>query len=571
MRHIIFDLITTALQHLQAQGVLPPDSSSGLSSGWRIERPRDKTHGDFATNAAMVWAKTARLSPRDLAQRLIEALPSQQQIERCEVAGPGFINFHLSHQALQSLIGTIQQQGDRYGCSTIGQGERVQVEFVSANPTGPMHVGHGRGAVVGDVLCRLLTAVGYQVEREYYINDAGGQMLVLGRSLLLRYFELSGREVVWPEACYPGDYVRDMAEALHQRDGDRWLTASIDHPPQEIIDLAIDWVMVLIRADLEQIGIHFDHWFSERQLHQSGAIDHALAILQQKGLIYTGLLEAPKGREMTDDWEPQPQMLFRAQQFGDVVDRPLKKSDGSYTYFAADMAYHLHKAERGFDQLINIWGADHGGYVKRIQSALEALTGRREQPQVLLVQMVNLTRAGQPVRMSKRAGTFVTLREVMDETGVDAVRFWFLTRSIGAQLDFDLQLAVSNSNDNPVFYVQYAHARICSILRQAVEQGIGAAEAPVALLTSPAELDLLRLLGSYPELVEGAALARETHRLSFYLLELAAAFHTYYNEHRVLDAAQPDLSRARLALVTAVRQVLCHALQLMGVSAPERM
>ncbi|MBF0124490.1 MAG: arginine--tRNA ligase [Magnetococcales bacterium] len=570
MRHVIFELVTTALRHLQSQGVLPPDNAA--APAWRIERPRDKSHGDFATNAAMVWAKAARLPPRQLAQQLIDALPPQQQeIDHCEVAGPGFINFRLSNHALQRLVAVIRQQGNGYGCSDVGQGESVQVEFVSANPTGPMHVGHGRGAVVGDVLCRLLQAAGYRVEREYYINDAGGQVVVLGRSLLLRYLELLGQQVVWPADGYPGDYVREMAQALRQRDGDRWLTASLAQPPQELIDFAIDWVLILIRQDLQQIGIAFDHWFSERALHQSGAIDHAIEILQNKGLIYSGLLDPPKGRDHADDWEPQPQLLFRAQQFGDDVDRALKKSDGSPTYFAADMAYHLHKAERGFSQLINIWGADHGGYVKRIQAAVEALTDRRGQPAVLLVQMVNLTRAGQPVRMSKRAGNFVTLKEVIDETGADAVRFWFLTRSIGSQLDFDLQLAVAHSNDNPVFYVQYAHARICSIGRQAAEQGLTAVTADLSLLQTTAELDLLRLLGSYPELVENAALGRETHRLPFYSLELAAAFHTYYNEHRVLDVAQPALSQARLALVEAVRQVLSNVLQLMGVSAPERM
>jgi arginyl-tRNA synthetase len=585
----IVDLVTTAIGQLRDQGVFPAD----VPMNFKVERPREKQHGDFATNAAIVLARHAAMPSRTLATRLIETMtPLMVTGSHCEIAGPGFINFRLAASQWQQLIGTIHSAGASYGRSNLGAGQPVQVEFVSANPTGPMHVGHGRGAVVGDVLSRLLDAVGYRVEREYYINDAGGQILILGQSVLLRYLEAHGQSVVWPEEGYPGAYVREIAEALKQRDGDRWchgITRNADghaevqkdQVAREILDFAITWVMAVIRQDLSQLDIRFDVWFSERTLHASGAIGRALEILTRKGVVYQGVLEPPKGKEPPEDWEPRVQTLFRSRDFGDDVDRPLQKSDGSYTYFAADIAYHLHKAERGFVRLFDVWGADHGGYVKRVQAAMKALTGREGDPEVLLVQMVNLTRAGQPVRMSKRAGTFVTLREVVDEVGRDAVRFWFLTRSVGARLDFDLELAVSRSNDNLVFYVQYAYARICAVYRQAAARtldpapdgldGLDAgAHADAALLTAEVELDLLRLLGSYPEMVEGAALVGEPHRLAYYAIDLAAAFHTFYNQCRILDA-DPAVRRARMALLGALRQVFLNVLGLMGVTAPEQM
>ncbi len=567
MRRIIENLVGTTLETLCREGILP----SGELPRFSVERPRDKNHGDFSTNAALVLAKVARRKPRDLAEKIVAALPAgQTDVDRWEVAGPGFINFHLSADRLRRLITDIQRQGADYGRSRPGAGKKVQVEFVSANPTGPMHLGHGRGAVTGDVIARLLEATGFQVEREYYLNDAGTQMSVLGRSVLIRYRQLFGQTLEMPDGCYPAPYVQEIAGALRERDGDRWLPAPIDaEPPIEVVDFAIERVLVWIRSDLALMDIHFDHWFSERTLHDQGGIERAVDRLAADDLIYQGVLEPPKGK-LPDDWESRPQTLFRASRFGDEVDRPLKKSDGSYTYFAADIAYHYDKARRGFDQLINVWGADHGGYVKRVKAALEALTGRKGMLDVELVQMVNLFRGGKPVRMSKRAGVFVSLREVLDEVGSDPVRFLFLTRSGNAQLDFDLELATARSNDNPVFYVQYAHARVHSVWRKLAESGLRGDGGDLARLELPEELDLLRWLGRFPEVVESAALAREPHRLPYYLQELAAVFHAYYNGHRILDA-DAALRGARLQLVTAVGRVIANGLALLGVSAPEKM
>ncbi len=571
MRSIIDRLVTTTLERLRHEGIFPPD----LPFVFHVERPRDKNHGDFSTNAALMLAKAARLPPRQLAEKIVAALPDNQtDVEKWEVAGPGFINFFLSPQSLRTVIPLIQQAGSRFGHSNSGAGQRVQVEFVSANPTGPMHLGHGRGAVIGDTIARLLQAIGCTVEREYYVNDAGTQTQVLGRSVLIRYYALFGREHAMPEGCYPGEYVLEIAQALRDRDGDRWLAETFpDEPPMAVIDFAMAHCLTWIREDLALLRITFDTWFSERSLHQQGLIARAVDQLEAMGLIYEGILEPPKGKQL-EDWEPRPQRLFRSSRFGDEVDRPLQKSDGTFTYFAADMAYHLDKAERGFDALINIWGADHGGYIKRVQAALAALTGKKGLLEVRLVQMVNLLRGGQPVRMSKRSGTFVTLREVVEEAGADAVRFWFLLRSAGANLDFDLELAMARSNDNPIFYVQYAHARVHSVGRRLQERGLDghpvAQPAALARLTEPAEWDLLRLLGRFPEVVEQAAQEKEPQKVPYYLLELAAAFHTYYNGHKILEE-DADLRTARLALIGAVGQVIANGLTLLGVHAPEQM
>ncbi|MBF0184371.1 MAG: arginine--tRNA ligase [Magnetococcales bacterium] len=570
LRSLIEQLVFASLQQLQQQGVFAAEQPFVF----QVERPRDKNHGDFATNAALVLAKSARLPPRQLAERILSALPAgQTAVERWEVAGPGFINFFLTPQTLQNLLVTIGQQAADYGKSHSGQGRRIQVEFVSANPTGPMHLGHGRGAVTGDVIVRLLQAIGCSVEREYYINDAGGQTLVLGRSVLIRYHGLFGQEWPLPEGCYPGEYVLDIAKALQAEQGDRWLTPTPpERPPQEVVDFAIARCLAWIRDDLKLLNIPFDTWFSERSLHEEGLIVHAIEQLASKDLIYEGILEPPKGKQ-PEDWEPRPQRLFRSSRFGDEVDRPLQKSDGSYTYFAADIAYHLNKAERGFAGLINIWGADHGGYIKRVQSALAALTGRHDLLEVRLVQMVNLFRAGQPVRMSKRAGTFVTLREVVEEAGADAVRFWFLLRSSGAGLDFDLDLAMAKTNENPVFYVQYAHARVHSLRRRLQDREISdIPESPHYLqrLSEEPERELLRHLSRFPEVVEQAALEKEPQKITHYLLEVAAAFHTYYNGYKILDE-DTDLRAARMALSKAVGQVIANGLTLLGVSAPEQM
>ncbi len=590
MREIVFGLVSRSLEQLVVDQVVPAEILSQFSKGEfdiKVERPREKSHGDFSTNAALVLARTLRTKPRDLAQKILDALPvdSMDGISG-EIAGPGFINFRLSLERLRQLVPEILAKKAQYGLSKVGLGKKVLVEFVSANPTGPMHVGHGRGAVTGDSVARLLSAVGFDVKREYYINDAGNQIDVLGRSVLYRYQEIMGQTAFPPPNFYPGEYVIEIAHDLVKHDGERWLTASawyghpheegesLEKPPQSVIDFTIAWVMADIRTDLLALDIHFDHWFSERTLHDGGGIERSIEFLDQKGLIYQGVLERPKGWEggATDEADDlRSQTLFRASQFGDDSDRPLKKSDGSYTYFSADIAYHFDKAQRGYDLLVDVWGADHGGYVKRVKAALEAMTGKQDLLDVLLTQMVNLTQGGKQVRMSKRAGTFITLRDVLDETGVDAVRFWFLTRSSGSGLDFDLDLAKSKSNDNPVYYVQYAHARVYSIMAKLAERELVVGdECDLSKLEAPEELDLIRLLGTFPEVVEGAALSKEPHRITYYLSDLAAAFHGYYNTYRILDV-EAALRDARLALVRAAGIVIANGLSLLGVSAPESM
>ncbi|MBF0356997.1 MAG: arginine--tRNA ligase [Magnetococcales bacterium] len=573
MRRIIENLVAGIIEKLQSDALLP----AGELPEYKVERPRDESHGDFSTNAALVLSRFAKMKPRDLAEKMLAALPSEQkEVDSWEVAGPGFINFRITPQRIRQLIPDILEANSDYGRSTIGNGQRILVEFVSANPTGPMHVGHGRGAVMGDAIATILQVTGHAVEREYYINDAGTQIGVLGWSVMLRYRELFGYEISMPDGSYPAQYVIDIAQSLKDKDGERWLEITTDlsaAPPLEVVNFAMERIMGWIRHDLEKINIHFDNWFSERTLHAKGKIDETIEQLTKKDLIYEGVLEPPKGK-LLDDWEARPQLLFKATQFGDSVDRALKKSDNSATYFAADIAYHFDKAERGFDLLIDVWGADHGGYVKRVQAALTALTGKKKLLDVELVQMVNLVRGGEPVKMSKRDGTFVTLAEVVDEVGSDAVRFLFLTRSGGAALDFDLELAVSKSNDNPVFYVQYAHARINAVYRQLAEKGLeaglGDGSGDLSGLTQDSELSLIRLLGAYPEMLEGAALNREPHRVPYYLIDLASAFHTYYNSTRILDD-DVVLMAARLSLISAVRQVLANGLGLLGVSAPEKM
>ncbi|ABK43225.1 arginyl-tRNA synthetase [Magnetococcus marinus MC-1] len=575
MRQSIEELMEHAQNTLLAEGVIPADAKLG---GIKVERPKDKSHGDFSINTAMVLAKQARMKPRDLAQRLVDALPSGQGVvSRCEIAGPGFINFFVTPERLRGVVADVLQRGGSYGQGNVGAGQKVLVEFVSANPTGPMHVGHGRGAVTGDVLARILECAGYAVQREYYLNDAGVQVQVLGRSVMLRYRQLFGDAVEVAEGCYPGDYVVDIARALKEKDQDKWLEvarAEPDEYPREMLEFAMQQVLTWIKADLARLNIRFDHWFSEFSLHSEGRIEHALEVLSQKGCLYEGVLEPPKGKK-SEAWASRPQLLFKATDFGDEVDRALRKSDGSYTYFAADVAYHLNKAERGFERLVNIWGADHGGYVRRVQAALGALTGKQNLLDVVLIQMVNLTRGGEPVKMSKRAGTFVTLEEVVEATSSDAVRFWFLSRGSGAQLDFDLDLAVAKNNDNPVYYVQYAHARICSIWDKAQHEGValqaqGWSGVDLSPLGEGAEWDLIRKLDLFPDVVEGAAVHQEPHRIPYYLLDLAAAFHTFYNSHRIMDV-DAGTRDARLVLILAVKQVIANGLELLGVQQPRSM
>ncbi|MEA3054312.1 MAG: arginyl-tRNA synthetase [Sphingomonadales bacterium] len=560
------------LDALEVEGTLAP----GLErKAVAVEPPRDPGHGDLATNAAMVLAKGARTSPRELAGLIAPKLAELAEVDGADIAGPGFINIRLApsvwHDELRAILG----EGEAYGRSRLGAGARVNVEYVSANPTGPMHMGHCRGAVVGDALASLLEHAGYTVTREYYVNDAGAQVDVLARSAHLRYQEALGRQIgEIPEGLYPGDYLKPVGEALAGELGESF----VDAPEEAWLDLfrrrTVAAMLELIRTDLAQLGVHHDLFASERDVQESGAVDRAFALLAEKGLVYTGTLSPPKGKTV-EDWEPTELLLFRSTAFGDDQDRPIRKSDGSWTYFAADTAYHMKKLEAS-DELINVWGADHTGTVKRTQAAVEALAGRPALD-VKLIQMVRLLRGGELVKMSKRSGSFVTLAEVVEEVGKDVVRFTMLTRKNDAQMDFDFAKVVEASKDNPVFYVQYAHARICSLGRRAAEAGVRAdGPADLALLDDE-ELALVRIAAQFPRIVEAAALAHEPHRIAFYLGDLAAAFHSLWNRgnddpsRRFLLEDNVELTLARLELAAAVGRVIRNGLAIMGVTAAEEM
>ena len=567
------ELLDTVLDQLVAEGALPADANRGPVA---VEPPRDPSHGDLATNAAMVLSKAAGTSPRALAEKIAPKLEALPGVTAVSVAGPGFINLKLDGDSWRDELRTILAEGERYGLSTIGKGERFNVEYVSANPTGPMHMGHCRGAVVGDALASLLEAAGYDVTREYYVNDAGSQVDTLARSAHLRYREALGEQIgEIPEGLYPGDYLVPVGNLLAAEYGDQYAAA----PEGEWLALfkrrTVASMLDLIRADLALLGIHHDVFASEMELHESGLVTQGMAALEGKGLVYQGVLEAPKG-ETPDDWEPIELTLFRSSQFGDDQDRPMKKSDGSWTYFGADAAYHLQKAAKA-DHLVNIWGADHAGTVKRVQAAVTALTDGRVDLDVKLVQMVRLLRAGEPIKMSKRSGNFVTLAEVVREVGKDVVRFMMLTRRADAPLDFDFAKVVEASKDNPVFYVQYAHARIASLQRKAVEAGIDIAAPADLTLLDAEELALVKQAAQFPRIIEAAALAHEPHRIAFFLGELAAAFHSLWNRgnddpsRRFVLEDQPALTRARLELARALAQVIRSGLALMGVAAAEEM
>jgi arginyl-tRNA synthetase len=582
-------LVLAALDDMVAAGTLPPGLDFGRIA---VEPPRDPAHGDLATNAAMVLAGAVKENPMTLAERIAAALGHQELTSgdyhgrgfTIAAARPGFLNIRLDPAVWHAHLREILHAGTAYGDATSGNGERVNVEFVSTNPTGPMHVGHGRGAVVGDALATLLAKAGFAVHREYYINDAGAQVDALARSVHLRYREVLGDKIgAIPEGLYPGEYLIETGEALAEGDGTKWLGRPEAEWLRPVGDFAVAAMMQLIRTDLAALGVGFDAYVSERELVERGAVDDCLAELERRGLIYTGVLEAPKGKS-PEDWEPQPLTLFRATQFGDDVDRPLKRSDGSWTYFAADIAYHRDKFHRGFNNLIDVWGADHGGHVKRMQAAVQAVTDGAATLDIKLCQLVNLFDNGEPVRMSKRAGTFVTLREVVHEVGKDAFRFIMLTRKNDQTLDFDFAKVTEQSKDNPVFYVQYAHARAASVMRHAAEQlpperlGDSAlAAAPLDRLADPYELALIRLLASWPRIVEGAAEAHEPHRIAFFLQEVAAQFHLLWTKGkdeatlRFLVAADPDLTCARLALVRAVALVIASGLAVFGVEPVEEM
>ncbi len=547
----------------------------GIEEGMRVvlTRPRLKEHGDYAANVAMPLAGRLKMRPHEVAQRLIELADWPPAVLSTEIAPPGFINIRLREASEAQVIFRILEQGEAYGCVPSGDGPSAIVEYVSANPTGPMHVGHGRGAVVGDAIASVLAARGVKVHREYYINDAGAQIDVLAESVWLRLRELNGEHVTLPEGVYPGEYIVDVARQIMKHHDVEELAAMAEEERRDLLGReAIDAMMDVIRDDLASLGITFDRFFSERQLHESGRVQALIDHLKEKGLVYRGVLPPPKGKEMTG-YQPVEQWLFRTTRYGDDVDRPVFKKDGEPTYFAADIAYHMDKYERGFDRQVDVWGADHGGYVRRVQAAMEALTGRKHQPEVVLVQMVNLTREGKPVRMSKRSGTFVTLREVVDEVGRDAVRFNFLTRRAESQLDFDLETAKQQSDENPVYYVQYAHARVCSILQKAAEQNIRLEEprdVDVSLLSTEDEQQLVRHLLAYPEVLEIASSRLEPYRVATFLMQLASSLHTYYHKHRVIGI-EKSLCQARLVLVQAVGQVLRNGLCLLGASAPEHM
>lgn len=575
------DSILVALGDMTQAGQLPDGLDFTRVSA---EPPRERSHGDIATNAAMVLAKQAGQKPRDLAELLAARLRELPVVSSVEIAGPGFINVTLESDTWRNCVRDILKSGTNYGDSTMGAGQTVNVEFVSANPTGPLTVGHARGSVVGDALASLIAKAGYSVIREYYINDAGAQVDVLARSTFLRYREALGEDIgEIPEGLYPGEYLKDVGKALAARDGSKWVESAESEWLPEVRRFAIDALMDLVRENLASLGVKHDVFSSERALVDNGGVKAAIKTLEDRGLVYVGVLEPPKGKK-PDDWEPVPLTLFKATEFGDDVDRPLLKSDGSLTYFANDIAYHLDKFQRGGKTMINIWGADHGGYVKRMQAAVSALTGGEGVLDVKICQLVKLMRGGDMVKMSKRSGNFVTLQEVIDEVGKDVVRFIMLTRKNDATLDFDLEKVLEQSRDNPVFYVNYAHARSFSVARACAEafpglalDDVALADSDLNLLTDSGELGVMKLLAEWPRLVESAAEAHEPHRVAFYLYDLAASFHALWHggndnaQLRFIRPGEPELTQARLALVRSVAVVIASGLEVFGVEPAEEM
>ncbi|WP_341364008.1 arginine--tRNA ligase [Thalassospira sp. SN3W] len=581
----VFSLLKSDIENqilaLEKDGVLPAGSDTARIT---VEPPRDAAHGDAATNAAMLLSKAAGMKPRDLAEKLAEKLGMLDHIEQVEIAGPGFINLRMADDFWLSQITEVLENGKTYGNSNLGANTKMNVEYVSANPTGPMHVGHCRGAVVGDVLANLLAKAGYDVTKEYYINDAGAQVDVLARSLHLRYREALGETIdEIPAGLYPGDYLVAPGKKLAARDGNKWVEAPEENWLEEFRGFAIVEMMALIKEDLSLLGVDHDVFTSEAGLVAAGKVQAAFEHLEKKGDIYVGVLEPPKGKT-PDDWEPRPQTLFRATEFGDDVDRPLKKSDGSWTYFASDIAYHFDKYERGFNHMIDIFGADHGGYVKRMKAATKAITGGEGDLDVKLCQLVSLFDNGEPVKMSKRAGTFVTLRDVVERVGKDVVRFIMLTRKNDATLDFDFAKVTEQSKDNPVFYVQYAHARVNSVFRQAREafpnqdfSDAALVGADLSALVSEDEKMLVRRMAEWPRIVEQAAVAHEPHRIAFFLSEIAAEFHALWNKGRdntalrFIVADDLAVTQARLAMIRAAALVIASGLDVLGVAPVEEM
>jgi arginyl-tRNA synthetase len=583
---LVLDKVRAAGEALAADGVLPVGIDQ---SRVQVEPPREAARGDMATNAAMVLAKDAGKKPRELAEAFADKLRADAMVAKVDVAGPGFINLTLKPSAWTDALRAVLETGADYGQSKVGAGSRVNVEYVSANPTGPMHVGHCRGAVFGDALASLLSAAGFAVTREYYINDAGAQVDVFARSAFLRYREALGEDIEIPEGLYPGDYLKPVGAALAAEHGPSLLNLPEARWLPLVRETAVAMMMAAIREDLAALNVKHDVFFSERSLiaGDHDVVAATIADLRQRGLVYEGRLPPPKGAPV-EDWEDREQTLFRATEFGDDVDRPLMKSDGSYTYFASDIAYHKSKFDRGFRDLIDVWGADHGGYVKRMQAAVKAVSESKAELDVKIIQLVKLLRAGVPIKMSKRAGDFVTLAEVVSEVGRDAVRFMMLYRKNDAVLDFDLAKVIEQSRDNPVFYVQYGHARGQSVFRNAravlpdlpaddSERALMLARAPLERLDDPGEIALMRRLALYPRLLEAAALAHEPHRIAFYLYDLASEFHTQWNRGndasylRFIIPNDPQITLTRLALVQGIVTVLASGLGLMGVGAPQEM
>lgn len=554
MKQTIRELIENAFQQAQESGAL----SSGPLPDFNVETPRFENQGDLSTNIAMVSASLQKRSPKAIAEAIVSHIKAPSPIlERVEIAGPGFINFFIPPRAWQGVLRRIHAAGAEYGRCDIGAGQKVQVEFVSANPTGPLHVGHGRGAVLGDALARILDCCGYRVQKEYYINDSGRQIRTLGRSVFLRYKQSLGHPIEFPTDGYQGDYIRELAGQVRAEKGDGLLKMEAEEAIADCARTAARAILAGIQADLAAFGVRFDQWFSEQSLYDQNKVETALNALQAQELVY----------------EQDGALWFRTSRYGDEKDRVVVRQNGLTTYFASDIAYHRDKFARGFDRVIDVWGADHHGYIPRMKAAVAASGVEPDRFEVILVQLVNLLRAGEPVAMSTRAGEFVTLKDVVEEVGKDAARFIFLTRDHASKLDFDLELAKQKSNDNPVYYVQYVHARIASIQAKAGENGItdfAFDPEAVARLVAPEEIALIKLMARYPEAVALAATHSEPHRVPYYLTELAAGFHAYYNKHRVLGS-DPELTRARLSLVRAVQQIIANGLTLLGVSAPERM
>ena len=554
MKQKIINLIRNAATCAYEKGDLPSKAFPTIE----VEVPKIESHGDFSTNIAMVMASFQKMSPRKIAESILKHVTDPDNIlAKTEIAGPGFINFFVNIWSWYPVLHKIHLEDIRYGASDMGNGEKIQVEFVSSNPTGPLHVGHGRGAAVGDSVANILRFCGYDVQKEYYINDSGRQIDTLGRSVFLRYKELLGKKIQFPENCYQGDYIIDFAKEIGDAKGKMLLDKDEETSISYCAQFAAERIIAQIRQDLTNFGIEFDNWFSEQSLYDSGKVEAVIDDFRDKNIIY----------------EKDGAFWFKTTEFGDEKDRVVVRKNGQTTYFASDIAYHMDKFERGFERVIDVWGADHHGYISRVTGAIQASGFNRNRFNVILVQLVNLLRGGEPVAMSTRAGEFVTLSDVIKEVGKDAARFIFLTRHYESPLDFDLELAKKKTNDNPVFYVQYVHARISSIARKARERGlddITGEQKAVAMLKEPEEINLLKTMARYPDVLRNSAKFMEPHRITFYLMDLAACFHAYYNKHRVLSD-DPLLSRGRLYMVLAVQKVIRNGLTLLGVSAPERM